>query len=58
MGVRYALFMRNILKSLGLKVKLTMSASIDNDGVVDICNNWSIGGRICYVEVKHTFCVN
>ena len=30
MGVQDASFMRNILKSLGLKVKLPMSASIDN----------------------------
>ena len=39
MGLQYALFMRNILKSLGLKVKLPMSAGIHNGGAVDIGNN-------------------
>ena len=55
MGVRYALFMKNILKSLELKVKLPMLASIDNGRAVDIGNNWSVGGRTCHFEVKQNF---
>ena len=54
-GVQDALFVRNILKSLGLKVKLPILANIDKGGAVDIDNNWSVGGRICHVEVKQNF---
>ena len=50
-----ALFMKNILKSLELKVKLPILASIDNGGAVDIGNNWSVGGRTHHVEVKKNF---
>ena len=54
-GVQDALFMKNILKSLGLKVKLPILASIDNSRALDIGNNWSVGGRICHVKVKQNF---
>ena len=50
-----AVFMKNILKSLGLKVKLPILASIDNGRAVDIGNNWSVGGRTCHFEVKQNF---
>ena len=39
MGVQDALFVKNILKSLRLKVKLPILANIDNGGAVDIDNN-------------------
>ena len=52
MSVQDALFVRNILKSLGLKVKLPILASIDNDGTVDIGNNWSVGGRTRHIYGK------
>ena len=55
MGVQDALFMRTILKSLGLNVKLPIFASIGNGGAIDIDNNWSVGRRTCHVEVKHNF---
>ena len=54
-GVQDALFMKNILKSLGLKVKLPILASIDNGRVIDIGNNWSVGGRTWHIEVKQNF---
>ena len=47
--------MKNILKSLGPKVKLAILASIDNGKAVDIGSNWSVGGRTCHVEVKQNF---
>ena len=55
MGVQDALFMNNILKSLGLKVKLCKLASIDNGRTVDIGNNWSVGHRTFHVKVKQNF---
>ena len=39
MGVQDALFMKNILKSLGLKVKLPIQANIDNGRAEDNDNN-------------------
>ena len=39
MGVQDALFMKNILKSIGVKVKLPKLASIDNGGAVEIGND-------------------
>ena len=36
MGMQNTFFMKNILKSLGLKVKLPILASIDNGEAVDI----------------------
>ena len=50
-----ALFAKNILKSLGLKVKLPILAIIDNDEAVDICNNWTVSGRTYHMEVKQNF---
>ena len=39
MGVQDAFFVKNILKSFGLKVKLPMLACIDNGGALDNGNN-------------------
>jgi len=49
------LFACEIVKSLGLKVKLPMKAAIDNSGTVFLANGWSIGGRTRHVEVKTNF---
>ena len=54
-GMQDALFVKNILKTLRLKVKLPTLASIDNGRPVDIGNNWSVGGRTCHVKVKQNF---
>ena len=49
------LFTMRILNGLGLKVKLPMILEVDNKAAVDLCNNWSIGGRTRHVEVKQYF---
>jgi len=38
------LYVRHILKSMGLKMKLPMILEMDNMGAVDLANNWSVGG--------------
>ena len=38
------LFEKNVIKSMGLKVKLPMILWMDNEGMVDLFNNWSITG--------------
>jgi hypothetical protein len=46
------LYMKNILESLGLKVKLPMVLEMDNQGEVYLANNWSIGGtRTRHIDV-------
>lgn len=45
------IFMMRIIESVGLKVKLPMILELDNQGAVDLVNNWSIGGRTCHVKV-------
>jgi len=49
------LYVRHILKSMGLKVKLPMILEMDNRGAVDLANNWSIGGRTRHVNVRQCF---
>ena len=48
-------FVIRILNSTGLKVKLPMKPEIDNKGAKDITHNWSVGGGLRHVEVKHFF---
>ena len=55
MCVQDELFVKNILKSLGLKVKLPMLVCIDNGEAGNIGNNWSVGGRTCHMKVKQNF---
>ncbi len=38
------LYTKNVLDSMGLKVKLPMILEMDNKGTVDLANNWSVGG--------------
>ncbi len=49
------LFAYEIVKSLGLKVKLPMKVAIDNSGTVFLANGWSMGGWTQHVEVKTNF---
>ena len=43
--VQDLLFERRVLESIGLQVQLPMILSVDNRGVVDLVNNWSVTGR-------------
>ena len=54
-GMKDAFFIKNILKSFVLKIKLTILASIDNGRAIDTGKDWSVGGRTCHVEVKQNF---
>jgi hypothetical protein len=49
------LYVRHILESMGLKVKLPMILEMDNKGAVDLANNWSIVGRTRHVDVCQCF---
>jgi hypothetical protein len=53
--VQNMIYMKNVLESLGLKVKLHMVLEMDNQGVVYLANNWSNGGRIRHIDVQSVF---
>jgi len=51
---RDMMFAKHVIESLGLKVKLPMLLEIDNEGAIDLCNNYSVGGtRTCHIDVKY-----
>ena len=39
-------------ESMGLKAKKPMLLEIDNEGAVDLANNWSIGGRTRHIKTR------
>ncbi len=55
MLIQYMLFECEIVKSLGIKVKMPVKAAIDNSGTVFSANGWSIGGWTRHVEIKTNF---
>jgi hypothetical protein len=48
------LYEMRVLESISLKVQLPMVLEVDNKGVVDLANNWSVGGCTHHISV----CVN
>ena len=49
------LFAKQVLESMGLKVKTPMILKVDNKGAVDLANNWSSAGRTRHVAVRVNF---
>ncbi len=49
------LYMKNVLESLGLKVKLPMVLEMNNQGAVYLANNLSFGGRTRHIDVPSVF---
>ena len=49
------MFVKRLLKSMDLKVELPMVLEVDNKGAMDLCNNWSTGGRTRHVDVRMYF---
>jgi hypothetical protein len=43
--VQDMIFMKDVIESVGLKVKLPMLLEMDNKVAVDLVNNWSVSGR-------------
>ena len=43
------LYAKQIVESLELKVKFPMFLEVDNKGIVDLINNWSVGGKTRHV---------
>ena len=49
--VQDMLYIKNILESLRLRVKLPKVLEMDNQGAVYLANNWSIGGMTRHIDV-------
>jgi len=49
------MFIKHIFESLGFKVKEPMILGIDNKGVVDMVNNWSMGGHTQQMPIRIQF---
>ena len=49
------LYVYRLLESLELEVELPMVLEMDNSGAVDIANSWSVGGRMCHIDVHNYF---
>jgi hypothetical protein len=49
------LYVYRLLDSIGLSVELPMLLEMDNQGAVDLANNWSVGGRTRHVDVRNHF---
>lgn len=52
------LFEKRVLESIGLKVRVPMILNVDNKGVMDLANNWSVSGRTRHITVRTNFCAN
>lgn len=49
------LYVKKILESIGLEVKLPMTLYMDNQGAIDLVNGWSVGGRTRHIETRQWF---
>jgi hypothetical protein len=54
-NVQDMLYLKQILESILLKVKLPMVLYTDSRSVIDLINNWSVGGRLRHVATKTMF---
>jgi hypothetical protein len=54
-NIQDMLFAKQIIESMGLKFKVPMIPSVDNQGVRELVNNWSVGGRTWHVATKEMF---
>jgi len=53
--IQEMIYLKNLIESMGLRVKVPMKANVDNKGVRDLVNNWNIGGRTRHVAVRINF---
>ena len=49
------MFPYHVVVGLELRVKLPMTVYCDNNGAVQLVNNWSVGGRTRHVDIKKNF---
>jgi hypothetical protein len=50
--VQEMIHVKQLIELMNLNVKLPVTIKVDNKGVKDLVNNWSIGGRTRHVGVR------
>ena len=53
--VQDMMYVYRVATSMGLKIKLPMTAEVDNSGARDLANSWSVGGRTRHIDVRMFF---
>jgi hypothetical protein len=53
--IQEMMYIKKIVESMGLKVKLPLELFVDNKGVKDLINGWSVTGRTCHIKVRYFF---
>ena len=53
--IQEMMYIKKILESMELRVKLPMIIKVDNKGAVDLANGWSISGGTKHMEVRIAF---
>ena len=53
--VQEMLYVKHVIESMELKVKLPMKLEMDNSGAVNHTNSWSVGGHMRHVGTKQVF---
>ena len=53
--VQGMMYIYRVITSIGLQVELPMTAEMDNSGVGDLANSWSIVGRTRHMDVRMCF---
>jgi hypothetical protein len=49
------LYIKNVLESRGLKVKLPLVQEMNNQTAVYLANNWSVEGKTRHIDVQSAF---
>jgi hypothetical protein len=49
------LYVKKVLESIKISVKMPMILRMDNKGAKDLINNWSVGGRTRHINVHYLF---
>jgi hypothetical protein len=49
------MYVKKVLESIGMEIKLPMTLRMDNKGAKDLINNWSVGGRMRHIAVKYFY---
>jgi len=49
------LYIKKMIETLGMKVKLLMTLEVDNKGAKDLMDGWSVGGRTRHIDVRYFF---
>jgi hypothetical protein len=53
--IQEMMYVKKLIESVGLKVQLPMVLYVDNKGVKDLINGWSVGGRTRHIDVRYFF---